>query len=32
MVMASFCEEILPGVENDRNEELKEIIRNCRKK
>jgi RNA polymerase sigma factor (sigma-70 family) len=30
--MASFCEEIQPGVENDRNEELKEIIRNCRKK
>jgi len=27
--MASFCEEIQPDVENDRNEELREIIRKC---
>ncbi|MCG6191189.1 RNA polymerase sigma factor [Maribellus maritimus] len=30
--MASFCEEIQLGVKNDRNEELKEIIRNCCRK
>ena len=32
MVMASFCEEIQTGVENDRNEGLREIIRKCCRK
>ena len=30
--MASFCEKIQPDVENDRNEELREIIRKCCRK